>query len=27
LEHIVEKTKPDVMSELPLNCWIVKRDA
>ncbi len=27
LEHILSKSKPDVMAELPANCWIVKRDA
>ena len=27
LEHIVAKTKPEVMAEFPGNCWIAKRDS
>jgi len=26
LEHIVKKTKPDVMAEFPRECWIAKHD-
>jgi len=27
MEHIVSKTKPEIMAEFPSNCWIAKRDA
>jgi hypothetical protein len=26
LEHILSKTKPEVMAELPQNCWVVRKD-
>ena len=26
LSHIVAKTKPEIMAELPSNCWIARRD-
>lgn len=26
LDHILNKTKPEIMAELPPNCWIKKRD-
>ncbi len=26
LDHILQKTKPEVIAELPQNCWIIKRD-
>lgn len=26
LDHILSKTKPDVMAQLPQNCWIVRHD-
>lgn len=26
LEHIIAKTKPDIMAEFPANCWIARRD-
>ena len=26
LDHIVQKTKPEVMAELPSHCWITRRD-
>jgi hypothetical protein len=27
LEHIVSKTKPEIMAEFPRNCWIANKDA
>lgn len=27
MEHIIQKTRPDVMEELPSLCWIARRDA
>lgn len=27
LEHILNKTKPEIMAEFPKNCWIARKDA